>query len=288
MKNSRDLPQVFSLVEGAGPRSREAPGADGPPPVFRPDPGGDRRGPPLADGVGELQEFSRKPTPFRGGMKACVPVQWRRPARDRSLKTRRCRFRPETSRRMRSSPWPGKTLKEQEALGLREPSSPPRLLFRQSRDWLARSVPRGTRERGGASHRTLRETVSDQARLAVVVELRIPHPSGVGVSIPPRPSRPGVRVDELVRPEPDEASPETSQSTSSPAAGGGVVLGLAAALRRSATEGDSRLTDCACLPTNGIRGSRVREIRPPGLKRGEAPGHPDPPYSTLTIGAVAG
>src|SRR5512135_1687945 len=47
---------------------------------------------------------------------------------------------------------------------------------------LLQIVPWGTRERGGANHRTLRETVSDQARLAVVAELRIPHPSGVGVS----------------------------------------------------------------------------------------------------------
>ncbi len=61
------------------------------------------------------------------------------------MKTRRCRFRPETARRMRSSPWPGKTLKEQKALGTKLPSK--RWLFRQSGDWLARSVPWGTRER---------------------------------------------------------------------------------------------------------------------------------------------
>src|SRR5512135_650088 len=42
---------------------------------------------------------------------------------------------------------------------------------------LLQIVPWGTRERGGSNHQTLRETVSDQARLAVVAELRIPHPS---------------------------------------------------------------------------------------------------------------
>ena len=37
------------------------------------------------------------------------------------------------------------------------------------------------------------------------------------------------------------------------------------------------LTDCECLLTQRIRVSRVREIRSPGLKRGEAPGYPGPP-----------
>src|SRR5512132_2571122 len=41
---------------------------------------------------------------------------------DDSLKTRRCRSRPGTARRMRSSPWPGKTLKDQKALGTKLPS----------------------------------------------------------------------------------------------------------------------------------------------------------------------
>jgi hypothetical protein len=46
---------------------------------------------------------------------------------------------------------------------------------------LLQTVLWGTREYGGANHRTLRETVSDTVRLAVVAELRIPHPSGVDV-----------------------------------------------------------------------------------------------------------
>ena len=73
-------------------------------------------------------------------------------------------------------------MKEQEALGCENQALLPRLLFRQSGDWLAKSVPRGTRERGDFGLRTLWETVSDSRHLAVVVELIIPHALAVGVS----------------------------------------------------------------------------------------------------------
>ena len=50
----------------------------------------------------------------------------------------------------------------------------------------------GPTETGDFGLKTLKETVSDQVRLAVVAELRIPLPSGVGVSNPAGPFAPAV------------------------------------------------------------------------------------------------